>query len=355
MLRHWRSRLAVGAMAVTLASGGATNAFAQPGQPVVTVNANLSVGVSYTPLSAIPAGGATIAATFNGSQIPGTPVPIGALTSVVSLPLPAGAYTVQILWSNGQASPVTSFTLGPPGAPTMRIAAADKDTVVLGWDPPASGGVANYELEAVAVRTGQFLQIPLGPAPGATFRGVPPGLYRVRVRAFNALGAGPYSAYSSDFAVGTIGAGGDLQVALTWNTTVDMDLHAIEPNNVHVHHSRLFGTSARLDFDDTNGFGPENITVAPGFALPGWYRIYVVHNSQDVETTSTIAITLGANSGNPSTTIITRRTRIAAPRTAVLVATVNVLTGEIVEALGTGPNSVVRTPGADMIVEPKTP
>ena len=65
----------------------------------------------------------------------------------------------------------------------------------------------------------------------------------------------------------------------------------------------------------------------------------MVHNSQDLETTSTIAITLGAYSGNPSTSIFTRRTRRAAADTAVLVATINVLTGEIVEMLGTAPEN----------------
>ena len=330
---RWAARTCVAGL--LLVAVAASSALAQPSQPSVVINADLSVVVGYVPLASMPPGGAYIDATYNGGPIPGAPFFIGHATSVQSGPLPLGNYSVRILWTDGTSSPVYSFTIGALGAPTIRVAGADKDTAVLAWDPPNSGPISNYELEVTVLRTGQVLTIALGSAPGATFRNVPPGLYRVRVRAHNQFGVGPYSAFSADFEVGTVVAGGDMQVALTWNTTVDMDLHLIEPDNTHVYWGNLFGRSARLDFDDANGFGPENIVVAPGLAFPGYYRVYVVHNSQDVETTSTIAITLGAGSANPSTSIFTRRTRRAAPGTAVLVATINVLTGEIVEMLGT--------------------
>lgn len=337
MKRHVWTQSAVRTFATALVLVGAlaSSALAQPGQPWVAFNADLSVVVSYAPQSPVPAGGAFVDATFNGMPIPGTPFFIGQATTVTSPPLPLGNYTVRIVWAGGAASPPYSFSLGALGAPTIRVAAADLDTAVLAWDPPNSGPISNYELEVTVVRTGQVVTATLGNAPGATFRNVPPGLYRVRVRARSGFSVGPYSAPSPDIVVGTVVAAGDLQVSLTWNTTVDMDLHLIEPDNGHVYYGRLSGRSARLDFDDTNGFGPENITVASGLPLPGFYRIYVVHNSQDFETTSTIAVTLGANSGNPSTSIFMRRTRRAAPGTAVLVATVNVQTGEIVEMLGT--------------------
>ena len=340
------------ATALVLLGGLASHALAQPGQPSVTFKADQSIVLSYVPLSPIPVGGALVDATFNGAPVPGSPFFIGQATTVTSPPLPAGTYTVQVVWSGSAVSAVTSFTIGPLGAPTIRMAAADRDTVVLGWDPPTSGPINYYELEVTVVRTGQVVNATFGNAPNATFRNVPPGLYRVRIRGVNAFGTGPYSLPSSNIAVGTIVAGGDLQVSLTWNTTVDMDLHLLEPDGGHVHWGRLIGRSARLDFDDTNGFGPENIVVPPGFALPGFYRVYVVHNSQDLETTATIAVTLGANSGNPSTSIFTRRTRRAAPGTAVLVATINVLTGEIVEMVGT---TGARTANAAVLDEAKTP
>ena len=337
MERPLKTRSAVRTSATVLVLAGtlASSAFAQPGQPSVAFNLDASVVVSYAPQSPVPASGAFIDATFNGVPIAGTPFFIGQATSVASLPLPQGTYTVQVLWA-GAASPVRAFAVGIPGAPTIRVAAADLDTAVLAWDPPSSGPIRNYELEVTVVRTGQVVNAVLGSAPGATFRNVPPGLYRVRVRGLNSFGVGPYSLSSADIAVGTVVAAGDLQVSLTWNTTVDMDLHLREPDNGHVYWGRMFGTSARLDFDDTNGFGPENIVAASGLVLPGFYQVYVVHNSQDLETTSTIAVTLGANSGNASTSIFTRRTRRAAPGTAVLVANINVKTGEIVEMLGTG-------------------
>jgi hypothetical protein len=339
MQRQVRVRSAVWTAAVTLVLLGAAapGALAQPGQPSVVVNPDQSVVVSYAPVTPVPAGGAWIEAAYNGVPIPGMPFFIGTATTVVSPPLPAGSYLIRIVYATGEASPVLAFSIGLLGAPTIRVAAADLDSVVLAWDPPASGPITHYELEVTLPRTGQVVVFPVGAAPGATFRNVPPGLYRVRVRAVNTLGPGPYSAPSGDIQVGTVVAGGDLQIALTWNSAVDMDLHVREPDGGHVYWNRLVGRSARLDFDDVDGFGPENIIVAPGLALPGFYSVFIVHNSRDLETTSTIAITLGAASSNPSTSIFTRRTRRAAPGTAVLVATINVLTGEIVEALGTAP------------------
>lgn len=338
--------------ALVLAGTFVSSAWAQPGQPSVRFNTDQSILLSYVPQSPIPSGGAFVDATYNGAPIPGTPFFIGSVTTVSSPPLSAGSYTVRVLWPDGSASPVRSFAIGLPEAPTIRLAAADLDTVVLAWDPPNIGPVANYDLEVTIVRTGQVVYATLGSVPDATFRNVPPGLYRLRLRAKNAYGTGPFSLPTADIEVGKIVTGGDLQVSLTWNTTVDLDLHLIEPDGGHVYWGRLIGKSARLDFDDANGFGPENILVPPGFAMPGFYQIYAVHNSQDAETTATIAVTLGANSGNPSTSIFTRRTRRAAPGTAILVATVNVVSGEIVEAVGT---SGARTVAATLPVEAKGP
>jgi hypothetical protein len=70
--------------------------------------------------------------------------------------------------------------------------------------------------------------------------------------------------------------------------------------------------------------------------MPGIYQVYIVHAGQNVETTATISVTLGANSPNPQTAIFTRRTRRAAPGTAVMVALINVQTGQIVEMVNPG-------------------
>ena len=100
---------------------------------------------------------------------------------------------------------------------------------------------------------------------------VPFGNYIVRVRGRNALGVGQFS-NAIIVVVGVVLGTGDLQVTLTWNTTVDMDLHVIEPNGAHVYYASRNGVTARLDVDDTNGFGPENIFVGAAGAQAGTYQ-----------------------------------------------------------------------------------
>lgn len=69
---------------------------------------------------------------------------------------------------------------------------------------------------------------------------------------------------------------GDLQVTLTWNLDeTDVDLFVIEPDGTLVGYYNEQGPTAELDVDDTDGFGPENIYVAPGEAAAGVYKVYV--------------------------------------------------------------------------------
>ena len=69
---------------------------------------------------------------------------------------------------------------------------------------------------------------------------------------------------------------GDLQVTLTWNLDeTDVDLFVIEPDGTMVGWYNEQGPTAELDVDDTDGFGPENIYVAPGEAAAGVYKVYV--------------------------------------------------------------------------------
>ena len=77
-------------------------------------------------------------------------------------------------------------------------------------------------------------------------------------------------------------AEGELRIVVTWAANPrDLDSHLWLPASqpYHVYYGddgRLDGCPyAQLDIDDTNGFGPETITVSQ--AVPGTYR-YVVHN-----------------------------------------------------------------------------
>ena len=152
---------------------------------------------------------------------------------------------------------------------------------------------------------------------------VPFGNYIVRVRGRNALGVGQFS-NQIIVVVGVMLGAGDLQITLTWNTTVDMDLHVIEPNGSHVYYVSRNGTTARLDVDDTNGFGPENIFVASANAAAGTYQIYIVHYSGEVPTTSTIAVNLRPGTPQAQTLLFSRSTSAGNPGVGFNVANVNI-------------------------------
>ena len=129
---------------------------------------------------------------------------------------------------------------------------------------------------------------------------------------------------------------GALQVTLRWDTTVDMDLHVIEPNGTHVFYNAPNGTTARLDVDDRDGFGPENIFVSAGQAAAGVYQIYLVQYSEgDVATRATISVTLDSGTPAAQTFTFSRTTTTGNPAAGFNVANVNVLTRQVVETTGT--------------------
>jgi len=125
---------------------------------------------------------------------------------------------------------------------------------------------------------------------------------------------------------------GGLGITLTWNTTADIDLHVLESSSAHVFYANRMGPTARLDVDDTNGFGPENIFVSTERAAAGVYQVYINHFGGSL-TTSTITITLNAGTAGAITRTFTRTTTNSAGTSNV--ANVNVLTGQIIETTGT--------------------
>ena len=113
-----------------------------------------------------------------------------------------------------------------------------------------------------------------------------------------------------------------------------MDLHVIEPNGTHVYYSNTIGTTARLDLDDTDGSGPENIFVPTGGAASGTYQVFIVHFGGPVPTTTSIRVTLGTG---PSAVVrtFTRTTTVSSSSIGVNVANINVLAGQVTEVTGT--------------------
>ena len=101
---------------------------------------------------------------------------------------------------------------------------------------------------------------------------------------------------------------GNLQVTLTWNTDeTDVDLFVQEPDGTWVCYWNDSGTTAELDVDDTDGYGPENIYVAPGEADDGVYKVYVGFYSGEGCTTATIKITTFDNTPQKHTATFTRQ------------------------------------------------
>jgi len=86
-------------------------------------------------------------------------------------------------------------------------------------------------------------------------------------------------------------ATGLLQVNVTWDTNADIDLWMIEPNGFKIYYSAKNSTvtGGKLDVDDTNGFGPENIfyTTLP---TSGQYTVKVNHYGGTVPTNYTVTI-----------------------------------------------------------------
>jgi membrane-bound inhibitor of C-type lysozyme len=69
---------------------------------------------------------------------------------------------------------------------------------------------------------------------------------------------------------------GDIKITLTWNNKVDLDLHVIDPNGEEISfENEQSASGGKLDMDNTDGYGPENIFWENGKAIKGTYRVYV--------------------------------------------------------------------------------
>lgn len=125
---------------------------------------------------------------------------------------------------------------------------------------------------------------------------------------------------------------GDLQVTLTWDTDeTDVDLFVQEPDGSWTcYYSE--GTTSILDVDDTDGYGPENIYVAPGEAMAGIYKVYVGFYSGEGCTTATITITTFDNTPQQQMAAFTRQScEWDSDETLYCVAEVTFPAGTIVE------------------------
>lgn len=69
---------------------------------------------------------------------------------------------------------------------------------------------------------------------------------------------------------------GDINVTLSWNQANDIDLWVTDPNGeMIVYYNRNSSSGGELDYDDTDGYGPENIYWPSGEAPTGDYLVNV--------------------------------------------------------------------------------
>lgn len=312
-----------------------------PSAPAIEINTDCSITLRFTP--GLNATTHAVIVSFNG--IPLGTFDIGTLVAVRSPVIPAGNWIMAVVAINAfgstQGGP-TSFIHscggapppgGPPGTPTWIAAGATGNVVTLSWTNAA--GAQGTDIEAIIQATGQVVPLSVGAGVSTfTVPGIPAGNFLVRIRNRNAFGVSPFTEYRL-VVVGVVLGVGDLQVTLTWNQRVDMDLHIIEPNGAHVYYAARNGTTARLDFDNTTGFGPENIFVARGTALAGIYQVFIIHYSGGLPTTSTIAIVVNPGTSSERVALFTRSTPSGNTGLGYNVANVDVRNGTILETTGT--------------------
>jgi Uncharacterized protein conserved in bacteria (DUF2135) len=97
----------------------------------------------------------------------------------------------------------------------------------------------------------------------------------------------------------------DIRVTLTWDggPYTDVDLHFIDPNGERCYYGNsITALGAELDVDDVDGYGPENIIMEPGEAIPGTYYVEVNYYSDEgwpgQPIYATVTITLHEGSAN---------------------------------------------------------
>lgn len=210
-------------------AGAITGTPSTPGTAIFTVRASDSAAIATRPLSIVvtapsapvlapavvnrpnvtltwtppltgpsPTGYALVASVTAGGPVIAH-LPLGTPTTV-SGPVPDGTYFIRVLATvNGvevssNEIRVDIGPLPPPPAPLAMTAAVSGSVVTFTWQPPASGVVSGYVLEAgTAAGLTNLASVPLGSVTSVVTPALPNGSYYVRVRAQNSGGIGPPS------------------------------------------------------------------------------------------------------------------------------------------------------------------
>lgn len=101
-----------------------------------------------------------------------------------------------------------------------------------------------------------------------------------------------------------IGGYGDIQITLTWDNDSDLDLYVTDPNDETIcYYNTTSESGGWLDFDDTDGYGPENVFWENGTAPEGEYFVELNHFYGVTASDYIITISIGSNITTYSGTI----------------------------------------------------
>lgn len=86
---------------------------------------------------------------------------------------------------------------------------------------------------------------------------------------------------------------GIVTTTLTWGSNPDVDLHIFEPTGTHVYYLNRQGASGYLDYDDTDGFGPEHFFIDCDLVQSGTYQFGLNYFTGTSPETATVLIQAG--------------------------------------------------------------
>jgi len=202
----------------------------------------------------------------------GESIEIEGVTVTVTGATPTG-YTIT---ADPDPDPDTDTAPSAPGIPSVAVG---DEQATLSWTAAGDGGspILNYDVEVENRDVGGSTVTDVGVTLSKTMTGLDNGTtYRARVRATNAIGDGPWSAWSQDFTVGTVptapgiptATAGPASISAVWTAPGDNGGAAISNYRLEVN-DMVASTNSYLDVGTTLS---NNIT---GLVNGDTYRIRV--------------------------------------------------------------------------------
>jgi len=241
-----------------------------PGRPqaLTTSVSGASVNLSWTaPAGGDPPTGYQLEAGSGPGLANIASIPLGFDTSIAFDGIPPGLYYVRVRGINsfGVGAPsedeilAVGGTAEPPQRPTGLLATVSGSMVSFRWNAPTTGGTpAGYVVEAgTGVGLSDITTVPLVNQRTFSVDGVPAGVYYVRVRATNALGA---SAPSNEVTV-NVGAGDQARVQ-TMTADLPGEDTALRPGPPSQLRGMVTGRTVWLRWD-----GPQSHAAITGYRV----------------------------------------------------------------------------------------